>query len=65
MGKPTGYLTAWEAMLQFDGQVEAGKPVELTTCFIAAPYMPTRRRVSIEEFESDMKAIRKVSPHGQ
>lgn len=53
--KPTGWLTPWEATLEFKGQVQPDEPaVELETCFVAAPKMPVRRRVSIEEFERDM-----------
>lgn len=61
MAKPTGMLTPWEATLEFNGQPAPGHAVEMSTCFVMAPNMPPRRRVSIEEFEADMRAIRALS----
>lgn len=53
--KPVGTISPWEAMLEYDGQLKPGERRELSVIFIEAPQMPVRRRVSVEEFEADMR----------
>lgn len=53
-------LKPFEATLLFSAATEHGNPVQLSDGWVAvAPPMPTRRRVSIEEFEADMALARK------
>lgn len=52
-------LSPWNAQLVVDGNAAYGNPIYLGDGFVAvAPPMPIRRRVSIEEFEADMRLAR-------
>jgi len=59
--KPTVIETPWEAMLEYSGRLQPDKPVEMSICIVATPTMQMRRRVSIEEFEADMRKARSLS----
>jgi hypothetical protein len=52
-------MSPWNAQLEMAGIPTAGNPTHLGDGFVAvAPRMPPRRRISIEEFEADMRASR-------
>lgn len=55
---PPIHITMWETQLIFNGDRPAASLPSASGKLPIAPEMPTRRRISIEEFEADMRAAR-------